>query len=88
MAFDPINIIEYFYPVDSPLRRLLILHSSQVCRKALEIAAASGIELDLEIVKNGATLALKGYAKKEMKKDRTEGTDFQFFFNNIAYFFI
>ncbi len=56
MAFDPINIIEYFYPVDSPLRRLLILHSSQVCRKALEIAAATDIELDLEIVKNGAML--------------------------------
>ncbi len=35
-------------------------------------------------VKNGAVLALKGYAKKEMRKDRTEGTDFQFFFNNIA----
>ena len=35
-------------------------------------------------VKNGAVLALKGYAKKELRKDRTEGTDFQFFFNNIA----
>ena len=35
-------------------------------------------------VKNGAVLALKGYAKKETRKDRTEGTDFQFFFNNIA----
>ncbi len=35
-------------------------------------------------VKTGAVLALKGYAKKEMRKDRTEGTDFQFFFNNIA----
>jgi uncharacterized protein len=53
---DPIKIIEYFYPQDSALRRLLILHSSQVCRKALEIAAASGIELDLEIVKNGSML--------------------------------
>ena len=53
---DPIDIIEYFYPQDSALRRLLILHSSQVCRKALEIAAASDIELDLEIVKNGAML--------------------------------
>ncbi len=35
-------------------------------------------------VKNGAVLALKGYAKKETRKDRTEGTDFQFYFNNIA----
>ena len=35
-------------------------------------------------VKNDAVLALKGYAKKETRKDRTEGTDFQFYFNNIA----
>ena len=35
-------------------------------------------------VKNGAVIALKGYAKKETRKDRSEGTDFQFFFNNIA----
>jgi len=35
-------------------------------------------------VKNGAAIALKGYAKKELRRDKTEGTDFQFFFNNIA----
>ncbi len=37
-----------------------------------------------ENVKNGAVIALKGYAKKETRKDRTEGTDFQFFFSSIA----
>jgi len=35
-------------------------------------------------VKNGAVIALKGYSKKETRKDRTEGTDFQFFFSSIA----
>ena len=35
-------------------------------------------------VKNGAVIALKGYAKKELRKDKTEGTDFQFYFSNIA----
>ncbi len=35
-------------------------------------------------VKNGAVLALKGYVKKELRKDKTEGTDFQFHFSDIA----
>ncbi|MBP3375291.1 MAG: PolC-type DNA polymerase III [Clostridia bacterium] len=35
-------------------------------------------------ISNGAVLALKGYAKKELRKDKTEGTDFQFYFNNVA----
>ena len=35
-------------------------------------------------VKNGVALALKGYAKKELRKDKTEGTDFQFHFSDIA----
>ncbi len=35
-------------------------------------------------ISNGATLALKGYSKKELRKDKTEGTDFQFYFNNVA----
>ena len=37
-----------------------------------------------ENVKNGAVIALKGYSKKEIRKDKTEGTDFQFFFSSIA----
>ncbi len=35
-------------------------------------------------ISNGAVLAMKGYAKKELRRDKTEGTDFQFFFNNAA----
>ena len=52
---DPLKIIEFFYP-DTPLRKLLLLHSTQVCNKALAIAAASDVELDLEIVRVGAML--------------------------------
>lgn len=35
-------------------------------------------------VKDGAEVALYGYAKRETRKDKTEGTDFQFFFNSAA----
>ena len=35
-------------------------------------------------ISNGAVLAMKGYAKKEQRKDKTEGTDYQFYFNNVA----
>ena len=55
-AIDPLKIIEHFYPQDSQLRRLLILHSQQVCRKALEIAGKSDVKLDLAVVENGAML--------------------------------
>ena len=52
---DPFAIIEFFYP-DTPLRKLLILHSTQVCNKALAIAEKSDVPLDLEIVRTGAML--------------------------------
>ncbi len=35
-------------------------------------------------IKNGSVIAMKGYVKKELRRDKTEGTDFQFFFNNVA----
>ena len=47
-------------------------------------AALEDAEEIASIAKNGSALALKGYAKKETRRDRTEGTDFQFFFDNIA----
>lgn len=54
---------------------------------SIEVKCFTSIEEAGEIsasISNGATLALKGYAKKELRKDKTEGTDFQFFFNNVA----
>ena len=53
---DPLEIIAHFYP-DSPLRKLLLQHSTQVCDKALSIAAAApGVAVDCEIVRSGAML--------------------------------
>jgi uncharacterized protein len=54
---DAIAIIEQFYPEDSPLRELLLKHSMQVQKKALEIAAeAPGVAVDREVVAAGAML--------------------------------
>ena len=67
--------------------KMNISFSMTDCNSSVEVKCFATLEDAAEIceiVKNGATLALKGYAKKEMRKDRTEGTDFQFFFNNIA----
>ena len=47
MIFDAEHIIARFYPEDTPLRRLLLLHSRQVMEKAVEIAEQAEIETDL-----------------------------------------
>ncbi len=52
---DPLTIIDFFYP-DTLLRKLLLLHSSQVCNKALSIAEKSSVKVDLEVVRIGAML--------------------------------
>ncbi len=39
--FDPLAILEFFYPEDTPLRRLLLEHSGQVRDKALALLAAA-----------------------------------------------
>lgn len=53
---DYLKIIEYFYPQDTPLRKLLLLHSTRVCNKALSIAGKTKIKVDLDVVRNGAML--------------------------------
>ncbi len=55
--------------------------SSVEVRCFVPIAEAEEISSNIS---NGAVLAMKGYAKKELRKDKTEGTDFQFYFNNVA----
>ena len=37
-----------------------------------------------KVVSNGAVLAMRGYTKREMKRDRTEGPDLLFYHNAIA----
>lgn len=50
------EIIEYFYPTDTPFRQLLLLHSNQVREKALRILETSGMTLDRRVVVAGAML--------------------------------
>jgi len=35
-------------------------------------------------IKNGSVIALKGYAKRELRKDKTEGMDMLFYFSGVA----
>lgn len=53
---DAEKIITLFYPEETPLRRLLLQHSRQVCEKALKIAEVAGNKVDLQIVEQGALL--------------------------------
>ena len=53
---DPYEILRYFYPDDSPLRRVLLKHSEQVREKALAILEKSSLSLDPELVSAGALL--------------------------------
>lgn len=61
---NPYDIIYHFYPIDTPLRRLLILHSEKVRDKALQILAeAKAVNvtavldaIDVQLVNDGALL--------------------------------
>lgn len=56
---NALEIIRHFYPEDTPLRRLLILHSTQVRDKALSILAnpaLKGLDIDVQLVNDGALL--------------------------------
>ena len=53
---NTLSILQHFYPLDTPLRRLLLKHSEQVRDKALEILGASGLELEAQFVSDGAML--------------------------------
>lgn len=52
---DPIKIIEKYYPEDNELRRLLLHHSRQVARRALDIAERHPeLHLDTDFLYAGA----------------------------------
>lgn len=50
------KVIEYFYPEDTPLRRTLLAHSTQVREKALAIMKSADLPLDATLVAHGAML--------------------------------
>lgn len=53
---DPRAILEFFYPEDTPFRRMLLKHSEQVRAKALALLRRSSLPLSEKIVSNGAML--------------------------------
>ena len=73
---DPLEIIKYFYPQDTRLRKVLILHSTQVRDKALQIAKYNKkLPLDPEILRNGAMLHDIGIGKCKAKDIFCEGEE-------------
>lgn len=50
-------IIDKYYPEDNDLKHLLLTHSRQVCRRALQVCASHPeLHLDADILENGAML--------------------------------
>ena len=71
----PEKITEYFYTAGTPLRRMLEKHSGQVRDKALSVLAASGMNLDEELISNGAMLHDIGIIKCHAPSIHCEGTE-------------
>lgn len=56
---NSIDIIRHFYPEDTPLRRLLLLHSAQVRDKAILLLSnpkCKDLQIDVQLVTDGAML--------------------------------
>ena len=81
------TVFEYAQELNRSGEKMNISFSVSDGNSSVEVKHFATLE-DADIisanVKDGAVIALKGYAKKEIKRDKTEGTDFQFFFNSIA----
>lgn len=55
--FDPIKIIEKYYPKDSDIHYILLIHSEQIKNKALEIASRMvNLRLDTDFISEAAML--------------------------------
>ncbi len=76
-----LDIIQHFYPEDTPLRRLLILHSECVRDKALAIlsalpaAASAQLSIDPALVQSGAMLHDIGILHTHAPGILCEGTE-------------
>jgi len=80
---NPYDIIYHFYPEDTPLRRLLILHSEKVRDKAFEILAQAKLKdaeqklcgVDEKLVNDGALLHDIGIGRTHAPGILCEGTE-------------
>lgn len=75
-----LDIIHHFYPEDTPLRRLLILHSECVRDKALSIlrqcdAAQTSLSIDEDLVVAGAMLHDIGICQTHAPSILCEGSE-------------
>ena len=50
------TIIDKYYPINSPLRQILIKHSRQVADKAVKVAQELHLDLDPTIIRTAAML--------------------------------
>lgn len=80
---SPYEIIEHFYPIDTPLRRLLLLHSEKVRDKALGILRQARSQhpsawldgIDEQLVADGALLHDIGIGLTHAPSILCEGTE-------------
>lgn len=80
---NPYDIIYHFYPQDTPLRRLLILHSEKVRDKAFEILGAARrvnpsaelMAVDEQLVNQGALLHDIGIGRTDAPGILCEGSE-------------
>lgn len=75
---DAQKIIEFFYPEDTRLRRLLLAHSEQVCGKALEILhnpSCNTLNIQEDTVRIGALLHDIGIGHCHAPSIFCEGTE-------------
>ena len=73
---DPIDVIKYFYPQDTEMRKLLIWHSEQVRDKALQIAKYNKkMVLDKDVLINGSMLHDIGIGKCRAQDIYCQGTE-------------
>ena len=78
MSINCFEIIYYFYPEDTALRRLLLAHCGQVRGKALAIwkdFVGSGLEIDAGLVAGGAMLHDIGIGRCHAPGILCEGTE-------------
>ncbi|MBR1594087.1 MAG: HD domain-containing protein [Alloprevotella sp.] len=69
------RLIDTYYPADTPLRRLLLLHSGQVCEKALDVCRRHPeLALDEDLVRAGAMVHDIGIVRCHAPGIGCEGT--------------
>ncbi len=81
------TVFDYLAEPSRSGERMNITFSITDTSSSMEVKSFSSLEEADEISKNisnGAVIALKGYVKKEIRRDKTEGSELQFYFSSVA----